>query len=178
MLAGDLYDPSDPELSAQRTRARQLLDEFNRSAPDQVAERQALLRRLIPEQGNGLAIEPPFYCDYGQHISVGDRVFFNFNCVLLDPAPIRIGHDVLFGPAVQVYTATHPTDHTVRRQGLESALPIEIGNDIWIGGGAIILPGVRIGDHSIIGAGSVVTRSIPAGVLAVGNPCRVLRSLR
>ena len=177
MLAGALYDPSDPELAEERGRARELLHRLNLSPPEQAATRQSLLRELIPSQGEKLTIEPPFFCDYGTNITLGDRVFFNFNCVLLDPGPIRIGNGVLFGPAVQVYTATHPTDHRIRQQGLESALPIEIGNDAWIGGGAIILPGVSIGDRTIIGAGSVVTRSIPAGVLAAGNPCRVLRSL-
>ncbi len=170
MLAGRLYDPSDPTLATARLRARKLLHEFNHSLPEAVEERKNFLRELIPEQGDGLYIEPPFYCDYGTHIHVGDRVFFNFNCVVLDCARVSIGSDVLFGPGVQIYTATHPADYTVRRKMVESALPIRIGNDVWVGGAAILFPGVSIGDRAIIGAGSVVTKAVPAGVLAVGNP--------
>ena len=122
-------------------------------------------------------IQPPFYCDYGTNISLGAKVCFNFNCVVLDVMPVTIGDNVLFGPAVQLYTATHPINAAERRTGLELAKPITIGSDVWIGGGTIICPGVTIGDRSVIGAGSVVTRSIPADVTAAGNPCRVIRSL-
>lgn len=177
MLAGELYSAADPELVAARRRARRLLDQFNRSLDTSPEDREPILRHLLGALGEGVWIEPPFFCDYGGNITLGDRVFFNFNCVVLDPAAVTIGSDVLFGPNVQIYTATHPLDHAVRRAGLEAAKPIRIGSDIWVGGGAIICPGVTIGDRSAIGAGSVVTRDVPAGVFAAGNPCRVVRSL-
>src|SRR5207302_10171243 len=123
-------------------------------------------RALFGAVGEGVWIEPPFQCDYGGNITLGDRVYFNFNCVVLDPAPVAIGSDVLFGPGVQIYTATHPMDHRARRTGLEAARPIAIGPDVWVGGGAILCPGVRVGARSVIGAGSVVTRDVPDGVFA------------
>lgn len=177
MLDGRLYDPTDPELVADRRRARDLLARLNGTGDDQRALRQEICAALLGSIGTGVLIEPPFYCDYGVNIHLGERVFFNFNCVVLDPAEVRIGNDVLFGPAVQIYTATHPQDWRMRRRGLESAQPVSIGSDVWIGGGAIILPGVRIGDRSVIGAGSVVTRNVPDAVVAVGNPCRVVREV-
>ena len=177
MLSGAPYDPRDAQLSAARRRARLLCQAFNATPDDQPEERARLLRELVPASGSGVWIEPPFQCDYGAHITLGDRVFFNFNCVILDVAPVRIGSGVLFGPAVQVYAATHPLSAQERRGGLESGAPVEIGDEAWIGGGAIICPGVRIGARSVIGAGSVVTRDIPDDVFAAGNPCRVLRSL-
>jgi len=176
MLAGELYDPLDPQLVAERRRARTLLQALNGMGEDRLRERARILKELFGAAGEDLWVEPPFYCDYGSNIAVGRKVFFNFNCVLLDPAPIRIGDNVLFGPAVQVYTATHPFDATQRRQGLEFARPVEIGSDVWIGGGVIILPGVTIGSQAVIGAGSVVTKDIPPGALAAGNPCRVIRA--
>lgn len=127
--------------------------------------------------GEGVWIEPPFHCDYGSNIILGDKVYFNFNCVILDCAAVTIGSNVCFGPAVQIYTATHPLNAIERRAGLEFAKSIEIADDVWIGGGAIICPGVRIGARSVIGAGSVVTRDVPADVIAAGNPCRALRTL-
>ncbi|HET6282048.1 MAG TPA: sugar O-acetyltransferase [Polyangia bacterium] len=177
MLAGQLYDPADPQLAVERRRARLLFKAFNDTRDDQRQERARLLRELIPAAGQGVAIEPPFYCDYGGNISLGDRVFFNFNCVVLDVAAVSIGSGVLIGPAVQIYTATHPLDAVKRREGLEAAKPVTIGADVWIGGAAVICPGIRIGAGAVIGAGSVVTRDIPDGVLAAGNPCRVLRTL-
>jgi maltose O-acetyltransferase len=177
MLSGELYHPIDPELVADRRRARLLLEAYNRSSIDELAERDRLLRELIPQVGRELWIEPPFYCDYGEHITIGDNVYFNFNCVILDVAPVTIGSRVLFAPGVQIYAATHPIDPVVRRSGLELGAPITIGDDVWIGGGAIICPGVSIGSGTTIGAGSVVTKDIPAGVLAVGNPCRVVRQI-
>jgi maltose O-acetyltransferase len=177
MLAGELYDPQDPQLRAGRRHARLLLKAFNDSRDDQERERVRILGELLPGAGSGLWIEPPFYCDYGTNIALGERVFFNFNCVVLDVAPVRIGSRVLFGPNVQIYAATHPLGAIERRTGLESGQPIEIGDDAWIGGGAIICPGVRIGARAVIGAGSVVTRDIPADVLAMGNPCEVIRTI-
>ncbi|BAS26348.1 sugar O-acetyltransferase [Limnochorda pilosa] len=177
MLAGELYDASDPQLVAERRRARLLLQALNATRDDQPEERARLIRELFGAAGEGTWIEPPFYCDYGSHITLGDGVFFNFNCVVLDVMPVTIGHRVLIGPAVQIYTATHPVSAAERRKGLELARPVAVGDDVWIGGGAILCPGVRIGSGSVIGAGSVVTRSIPEGVLAAGNPCRVLREV-
>ena len=132
---------------------------------------------MIPASGKGVWIEPPFYCDYGSNITLGDRVFFNFNCVVLDVAPVRNGSGVLFGPAVQIYAATHPLRATERRMGLEAGKSVEIGDDVWVGGGAIIGPGVRVGSRPVVGAGSVVTRNIPEAVFAAGNPCRTIRRI-
>ncbi|NIC06168.1 sugar O-acetyltransferase [Billgrantia bachuensis] len=177
MLAGELYDPRDAQLQRERRRARLLTKAFNDSSDDQGSERKRLLLELFGTMGKGTLIEPPFYCDYGGNITLGERVFFNFNCVILDVAQVTIGNHVLFGPGVQVYTATHPLDAEQRRGGLEAAKPITIGDDVWIGGGAILCPGVTIGARSVIGAGSVVTKDIPEDVFAGGNPCRVIRSL-
>lgn len=177
MLAGDLYDATDPELSALRRRARDLLHALNHSRDEEESLRRDIIAQLFAAHGQGLWIEPPFYCDYGVNITLGERVYFNFNCVLLDPAAITIGSDVLFGPNVQVYTATHPLDWRVRRQWLESARPIIIGSDVWIGGAAIICPGVSIGERSVIGAGSVVTKDVPPGVFFGGNPGKIIKPL-
>lgn len=177
MLGGELYDPLDPQLSAERRRARLLCHALNNSRDDQQEERARLIKELLPASGQNVWIEPPFYCDYGSNITLGDKVFFNFNCVILDVAPVLIGSGVLFGPAVQIYAATHPLSAAERRTGLELGKRVEIGDDVWVGGGAIICPGVRVGARSVIGAGSVVTKDIPEGVLAVGNPCRVVREV-
>jgi maltose O-acetyltransferase len=177
MLAGLPYDPLDPQLCAERRRARLLFKALNDTRDDQQEERGRLLLELIPGAGQGLWIEPPFFCDYGTNIVAGDKVFFNFNCVVLDVAQVRIGSGSLMGPAVQIYTATHPLRASERRTGLEGGRPVEIGDEVWIGGGAIICPGVHIGAGAVIGAGSVVTRDVPAGVLAAGNPCRVVRDI-
>jgi maltose O-acetyltransferase len=178
MLAGDLYDPLDPQLVTERRRARLLTKALNDTRDDQQEERARLIRTLIPASGQDAWIEPPFYCDYGHNITLGDRVFFNFNCVVLDVAPVSIGSRVLFAPAVQIYAATHPLSAATRASGLELGKPVSIGDDVWVGGGAIVCPGVRIGEGSVVAAGSVVTRNIPAGVLAAGNPCRVIREIR
>ncbi|MBD1397532.1 sugar O-acetyltransferase [Pontibacter sp. JH31] len=177
MLAGELYDALDKQLSDERLQTRLLLKELNDSREDQETERSRLLKALIPRAGEGLWLQPPFYCDYGYNIVVGEKVFFNFNCVVLDVAQVTIGSRTLFGPNVQVYTATHPMNHRERASGLEYAKPITIGEDVWIGGSAVICPGVSIGDRSVIGAGSVVTKDVPADVFAAGNPCRVIREL-
>jgi maltose O-acetyltransferase len=177
MLGGELYSPLDPQLFTERLRVRLLFKEFNDTSDDQRTERLRLLKEIIPMAGKDLWIEPPFYCDYGSNIMIGDNVFFNFNCVILDIAPVTIGSNVLFAPGVHIYAATHPLNAAQRRTGLEFGKPVSIGNDVWIGGGVIICPGVSIGDRSVIGAGSVVTKNIPDGVLAVGNPCRVTREI-
>ncbi|WP_111415052.1 sugar O-acetyltransferase [Billgrantia lactosivorans] len=177
MLAGELYDPRDTQLLSERRRARLLTKAFNDTSDDQGRERKRLLGELFGAIGKGTFIEPPFHCDYGGNIALGERVFMNFNCVILDVAQVTIGNHVLFGPGVQVYTATHPLDAEQRRGGLEAASPITIDDDVWIGGGAILCPGVTIGARSVIGAGSVVTKDIPEDVFAGGNPCRVIRSL-
>jgi maltose O-acetyltransferase len=178
MLAGDLYDPLDPQLVGERRRARLLAKALNDTRDDQQEERARLIRTLIPASGRDTWIEPPFYCDYGHNITLGDRVFFHFNCVVLDVAPVSIGSRVLFAPAVQIYAATHPLSAEARAGGLELGKAVSIGDDVWVGGGAIVCPGVRIGEGSVVAAGSVVTRDIPAGVLAAGNPCRVIREIR
>lgn len=175
MLAGELYDPLDKQLSDERERTRLLILELNNSREDELDTRKRILRDLIPNAREGLWLQPPFYCDYGSNIRTGEKVFFNFNCVVLDVAEVTIGARTLFGPNVQIYTATHPMDHRQRASGVEFAKPIEIGEDVWVGGSAVICPGVKIGDRTVIGAGSVVTRNIPADVFAAGNPCRVLK---
>jgi maltose O-acetyltransferase len=176
MLAGELYDPFDPELVAARTRARDLCRLFNASGDSETAERQRILGELIGAVAGNLMIQPPFFCDYGSNIGVGRNCFFNFNCVVLDVCEVTLGDHVLLGPAVQLYTATHPLD-AVARRAREFGRPVAIGDDVWIGGGAIVCPGVSIGARTVIGAGSVVTRDIPADVFAAGNPCRVVRRL-
>ena len=176
MLAGELYDPLDQELVAARNRARDLCQDLNATREAQQDERRRILRELFGAGGESVWMQPPFFCDYGSNILLGQRVFFNFNCVVLDVCQVRIGDYTLFGPAVQIYTATHPMNAELRRKQ-EFAKPIEIGGDVWVGGGAIICPGVRIGSRSVIGAGSVVTRDIPEGVFAAGNPCRVIREI-
>jgi maltose O-acetyltransferase len=176
MLAGELYDPFDPELVAARDRARDLCQELNATRERDTEQRRRILRELFGQGGDSVWMQPPFFCDYGRNIKLGERVFFNFNCVVLDVCEVTIGDYTLFGPAVQVYTATHPMNAELRRKQ-EFAKPIAIGPDVWVGGGAIICPGVKIGAKAVIGAGSVVTRDIPAGVFAAGNPCRVVREI-
>ncbi|WP_439509670.1 sugar O-acetyltransferase [Marinimicrobium koreense] len=177
MLTGALYDPMDAELCAARRRARLLFESLNASRDNEVKKRRQLLRELIPDGGDTVWMQPPFYCDYGDNIHLGEKVFFNFNCVVLDVADVHIGARTLFGPAAQVYTATHPMNAQERASGLESGKPITIGEDVWIGGGAIICPGVTIGDRCVIGAGAVVTKDIPADHFAAGNPARIIRPI-
>ena len=176
MLAGELYDPFDPDLVAGRERARDLCQTLNATREAEVDARRAILRELFGAGGDTVWMQPPFFCDYGTNIELGERVFFNFNCVVLDVCTVRIGAFSLFGPAVQIYTPMHPLDAELRRRE-EYGKPVEIGSDVWVGGGAIILPGVRIGSRAVIGAGSVVTRDVPDGVFAAGNPCRVVREI-
>jgi maltose O-acetyltransferase len=177
MLSGKMYDATDLQLTTERKRARDLCKAFNDSQDSEHELRKQIIGELFGKADDSIWIEPPFYCDYGSNIYLGSKVFFNFNCVILDPASVVIGDDVLFGPAVQIYTATHPTSALERRTWRELAHPIEIGSDVWVGGGAIICPGIRIGSRSVIGAGSVVTRDIPEDVFAAGNPCRIIRQL-
>ena len=177
MIAGEMYDPLDPVLVEDRVRTRLLLKALNESREDEPAERERIVRDLIPNAGENLWIQPPFYCDYGYNLFLGERVFFNFNCVILDVAPVTIASRTMFGPNVQIYAATHPVNHIERSSGREFAKRITIGEDVWVGGSAVICPGVTIGDRSIIGAGSVVTKDIPADVIAAGNPCRVIRAI-
>ena len=176
MLAGEPYLAFDNELVAERVFALGLLHRFKTSDPTDQELLQSILRELIPHAGSNFTIVPPFHCDYGYNIHCGDNVFFNANCVVLDVVTVKIGSYSLFGPGVQIYTATHPLDAQQRRT-VESAEPITIGEDCWIGGGAIICPGVTIGDRVVIGAGSVLTKDIPSDSLAVGNPARVIRKL-
>jgi maltose O-acetyltransferase len=176
MRAGELYDPLDPELVAARVRARDLCQDLNATREGQSVERRRILCELFGAGGDTVWMQPPFYCDYGTHITLGERVFFNFNCVVLDVCPVRIGSFTLFGPAVQILTPLHPLDAELRRRQ-EFGKPVEIGSDVWVGGGALILPGVRIGSRAVIGAGSVVTRDVPEAVFAAGNPCRPVRAL-
>ena len=177
MLAGEMYLSADPALRAMRRRARRLLRQLNQAAEDEDARRAELVRELLGAIGDQGWIEPPFYCDYGCNIYVGARLYANFNCVILDCAEVRLGDDVMLAPGVQIYTAYHPIDAQARISGRELARPVTIGSRVWLGGGVIVLPGVTIGDETVVGAGSVVTRSLPAGVVAAGNPCRVLRAI-
>ncbi len=176
MLAGELYDPFDPELAQARERARDLIQTLNTTRESEQEARRRILIELFGKGGESVWMQPPFYCDYGSNIQLGERVYFNFNCVVLDVCLVTIGDYTLFGPAVQIYTATHPLNAELRRKQ-EFGKPIEIGSNVWVGGGAIICPGVKIGSKTVIGAGSVVTRDIPDGVVAAGNPCRVLREI-
>ncbi|MFO0739450.1 MAG: sugar O-acetyltransferase [Labilithrix sp.] len=172
MLAGQLYDPMDAELIAARQRARELCWQLNaQPTPDREA-----LRQLFGSGGDTVWMQPPFFCDYGTNIELGESVFFNFNCVVLDVCKVTIGAFTQIGSGVQLLTPLHPFDAELRRKE-EYGKPIVIGRDVWIGAGALVLPGVTIGARSVIGAGSVVTRDVPEGVLAVGNPCRVVRPL-
>lgn len=177
MLAGDLYTANDPELAAALLRSARLQDRYNVTTADEQTLRAAILKDLLGAIGDNCTIRPSFRCDYGFNIRLGRNCFINFNCVFLDCAPITIGNDLQMAPAVQLYTATHPIDPETRRSGLEYAMPITIGNNVWVGGGAIVLPGITIGDHSIIGAGSVVTKSVPPRTIVAGNPARVVRSV-
>ena len=175
MLAGDLYTPADPEIQADQATAKRWMVRYNAALGDSPADRRLLLRELFGAVGDGCVIRPPFHCDYGYNIRLGADVFLNFDCVILDCMPVEIGDRVQIGPGVQLYSADHPRDPAIRRQGLEFSRPVRIGADAWIGGAAIILPGVTVGEGATIGAGSVVTRDVAAGSRVAGNPARVLR---
>ena len=176
MLAGTLYDPMDSELVTGRERARELCAALNATREQEKRGRRRILTELFGAGGESVWMQPPFFCDYGSNILLGERVYFNFNCVVLDVCLVRIGDFTLFGPGVQILTPMHPFDASLRRRQ-EYGKPIEIGSDVWVGGGALILAGVSIGSRAVIGAGSVVTRDVPECVLAAGNPCRVVRDI-
>ncbi|AHI05453.1 hexapeptide repeat-containing transferase [Bdellovibrio bacteriovorus W] len=175
MIAGELYLGTDLELIEDQRTVQTLVRDFNKSKPKDAGRRWDLLGQIFANVGKNTVIRPPFHCDYGYNISIGERCYLNFGCVFLDCTSISLGDEVLLGPGVQIYTAAHPLESIPRRQGWEFALPVRIDSGVWIGGGAIICPGITIGENSVIGAGSVVTKNIPANVLAVGNPCRVIK---
>jgi maltose O-acetyltransferase len=175
MLAGEPYRAGDPELVAARRRCESVLRAFN-AEPDREA-RMLLLEGLFGAVGSGAYVRPPVLCDYGSNVYLGEGVYVNFGAVFLDCAAVTLGAAAQVGPGVQFLAADHPLDPELRRSGVECAKPISVGDNVWIGGGAILCPGVSVGENSVVGAGSVVTRDIPAGVLAVGTPCRVLREL-
>lgn len=176
MLAGDLYDANDPELVELRVLARERCHAFNTSSPRETELRRSLLQDLFACGGDSVWVEPSFRCDYGKNIYLGENVYFNFDCVILDVCEVRLGDFVFVAPGVHIYTASHPLEASLRRTQ-EFGKPVTIGNDVWIGGKAIISPGVTVGDRSVIGAGSVVTKDVPSGVVVAGNPARVIREI-
>ena len=177
MLAGELYRANDPELRADSERCDRLLRRFNATGAADRHERAAILRELLGSVGEHVDIRPPLAMDYGYQTSIGPGTFINSGTVILDVGRVTIGADVQIGPNVQLLTPTHPLDPELRRNGAEAAEPITIGDNVWLGGGVIVCPGVTIGEDTVVGAGAVVTRDLPPGVLAVGNPARVIRSL-
>lgn len=177
MLAGELYLADDPVLAEEQARAATLLDRFNQTRVDDAAERRGLLIGLLGQLGEGSEIKPPLRCDYGYRIRVGARTFVNYGLVALDVASIEIGDDVQIGPNVQLLTPTHPVEPDARRAKWEAAEPIAIEGNVWLGGGVIVLPGVTIGENTVVGAGSIVTKDLPPNVVAAGNPARVVRSI-
>ena len=177
MLAGDLYIDNEPAIAEAQARGQQLMAEFNATVAGELDRRRAILEQLLGGFGEGAVIRAPLYVDYGSHLTIGARTFVNFGLTALDVAPITIGEDVQIATNVQLLTATHPLDADLRRDKWESAKPIAIGDNVWLGAGAIVLPGVTIGDNTVVGAGAVVTKDLPANVLAVGNPARVVRDL-
>jgi maltose O-acetyltransferase len=188
MLAGELYNARDPQLLAMAHRGRDLLATYAATPSAETAKKQEMLSSLLGGIGRNVWIEAPFFCNYGENIFIGNNVFVNYNCVFIDCNRITIGDNILIGPAVQIYTATHPIDAQERFQPSDDdpestqyttrALPVRIGSNVWLGGGAILMPGVQIGENSTIGAGAVVTESIPPNVFAAGNPCRIIRELK
>jgi maltose O-acetyltransferase len=175
MLTGELYNCLDPELKADRQQTKKLLWAFNHTEDEKV--REPILHQLFGAVGENLIIWPPYYCSYGRNTYFGDCVFVNYNCTILDNILVRIGNHVMFGPSVSIYTAAHALQAEARIKGLEVAKPVTIEDNVWLGGGVIILPGVRIGKNAVVGAGAVVSRDVPANTIAVGNPARVLREI-
>lgn len=177
MLGGELYFSNDPELIKDRNYAHDLLFEYNRLLPSDIDSRRKMLRKLFAATGENFWIESAFFCDYGYNIYLGENFYANANCVILDTAPVKFGDNVMLAPNVNIYTAGHPVDVVQRNAGIEYAYPVTIGNNVWIGGNTTVLPGVTIGDNVVIGGGSVVTKDIPPNVIAVGNPCKVLKRI-
>jgi maltose O-acetyltransferase len=177
MLAGEMYNPADSELIKARYRTRLLFHKFNSLSEEYLEERTKVMYEIFTAAGDNLFVEPPFYCDYGSNIKLGNNVFMNFNCCILDVATVTIGNNCMLAPNVQIYTATHPLEYKLRNSGKEYAKPITIGNNVWIGGGAIICPGVTIGDNTVIAAGAVVTKNFPKDVVIGGNPATVIKTI-
>lgn len=177
MLDGELYLATDEELVRMQTKASQLLYNFNFSQPHQIDWRKEIILTLFGKIGSNFVIRPPFYCDYGCHIVAGDNLYINYDCTILDCNKVYLGNNVLLAPKVQIYTAYHPNDPLVRLTGQELAAPVTIGDNVWLGGGAIVCPGISIGSNVTIGAGSIVTQNIPDNVVAFGNPCRVIKEV-
>lgn len=178
MIAGEMYNAFTPQLISERSACKGLIYDFNQTRPEEEAKRNGILKKLFGTFGTNSVIEPPLRCDHGYNIHWGNNSFANYNFVVLDVCPVYVGDYVLIGPDVKFYSATHPTDPQERLEGLEYGKPIRVGNNVWIGGGSIVVAGVTIGDNSVIGAGSVVVKDIPANVVAVGNPCRVIKQLQ
>lgn len=177
MLSGALYMAQDSELIQDSKRARRLTRLFNQTGEDAFDQRIAYLKALFASTGENIWIEPTFHCDYGCHITIGENFFANYDCIIIDTCPVTIGRNVFFGPRVCIYTATHPIDAKVRATGLEYGKPVAIGDDVWVGGNTVVNPGVTVGSNVVIGSGSVVTKNVPGGVIAAGNPCKVLRPI-
>lgn len=177
MTAGEMYNPADVSCTQGRDRGRVFIRRYNQTKEDEQELRRELLREYLGTVGEKCYVEPPFRCDYGSNVHLGENFYCNFECLMLDSAPIRIGRNVMLGPGVHIYTACHPLPATERNSGQEFARPVSIGNDVWVGGRAVICPGVNIGDGAVIGAGSVVTRDVPANTVVAGNPARPIRSI-
>ncbi|MPM76823.1 Galactoside O-acetyltransferase [bioreactor metagenome] len=177
MLRGKPYKSFGEELLGERQHAKEMLFEFNNLRPTEINNRNEIIKNLFGKVSDNFFIEPPFRCDYGYNISIGENFYANYNCIILDCAKVTIGNNVLFGPNISLFTAGHPIHFEPRNAGIEYALPITIGNNVWIGGGVIINPNVTIGDNVVIGSGSVVTKDIPCNSIAVGNPCKVIREI-
>ena len=177
MLDGELYLATDQELMKMHLKARKLVHQFNFSEPSDVSQRIMIAKHLFGQIGQNFTVKPPFYCDYGCHIMAGNNLYINYDCTIIDCHRVYLGNNVLIAPKVQIYTAYHPTDPQARLSGQELAAPVRIGHNVWLGGGVIVCPGVTIGNNVTIGAGSVVTKDIPNNVVAVGNPCRVIKTV-
>lgn len=177
MLSGDLYIADDPELAKDFHKAKRLLREYNQTTEYQEADRQTILKDLFKQSGKKIHIEPPFHTDYGCNTVIGENFYSNYDCIILDIANVKIGDNVMFGPRVGLYTAGHPIDAVIRNEHYEYGKPITIGNNVWVGGNVVFNPGVTVGDNVVIGSGSIVTKDIPSSVIAVGNPCKVLRKI-
>ncbi|WP_119326478.1 sugar O-acetyltransferase [Companilactobacillus musae] len=177
MLSGDLYIANDSELRKDFFRAKELVRTYNQTTEYQDKQRLEIIQKLFKKSGQGVHLEPPFYTDYGCNTEVGDNFYTNYECIILDIANVKIGNNVLFGPRVGLYTAGHPIDAVVRNEALEYGKPITIGDNVWVGGNVVVNPGVTIGNNVVIGSGAIVTKDIPDNVIAVGNPCRVLRKI-